>query len=831
MNLETTNLFIVELMKTLLTKKNYEKKVTRKLSLVENEIYMSSVVSHFNKVIQESFDYLNNSYYQSDLTSNCTFYRACEFVIDATEYGEYSEIGYSTDFQFGNLSTNRDIIMFKRSIHSDYNLTKEKEDICVINEQVTLWESHLEKNENGLIWQYIGTPEDTLGSFPAYNWTSSNQCPGTYQPTLRPWYVSGSSGQKNMVILLDISDSAPDSDGRVEISKEIAKLFLGTLSFRDFVTIIPYSDFAMPYDENFLTRGDIENVVVLETYVDGITVNSGSSTNIGLALQTAYDILKSSDESGDTSGCTNTIVLLTNGENEIKTVDPLTVVEDSGIDAMIFSFIISPDDENPARLVPTQLACSTDGLVEVYTGTEFDYTNPVELFGTYLSSGIENTQVRWSEPYIDAFGLGKIITGSRPVYSTDENGISTLRSIIATDILFSNISNNGIISEDDVIAHLVANQVCEPFIVNQEVRSSLQEANICDNLGTDESTSEEEYVELEALWITMSVLLFLFMSCFPCIAVAHNKKEDEDNEHCVCAISLFSVFFWLWFLCMFWSYMWDDIQQYHEWKATDATVERKELNGYRCCDIVNCQCSNVNAPSCSSLKSQLIEGVCDNGYHCCNEVCYSCNCYETCSPNGNRGGQTCTTHCSTCCDCVQSVSHRKCESVCGTCYKPTVYVSYLIDNNDDGKESLIHTSFSKSCGRDQLSCANSYLDDYPDIGETLDIYYNPSNPTQITESVSYDDGVLAATIIPAGIIFMLFCFSMLIACPEHWKITSLCTCICTGCSALFSKKETEDTKNKVNKKKGVVQNNKHDTYSLPNQYYVKVKNYYEEETI
>jgi hypothetical protein len=319
---------------------------------------------------------------------------------------------------------------------------------------------------------------------------------------------------------------------------------------------------------------------------------------------------------------------------------------------MIFSFIISPDDDDPARIVPARLSCSTEGLIEIYTGTEIDITLPVENFNIYIASGINNQDVRWSEDYIDAFGLGKIITGSRPVYNENSEGIRTLESIISIDVLFSNISNDGIISEDDVLAFLVSNQVCEPFIVNEEIRASLQDENVCEDLNDSEATDNPEYVKLKPLWISLSVFTFLVMFFVPWFVTAH---DDSRNTEKIMCWSFISVPFWLWFLCMFWIHLWDEIVENFEWTQTDATVERKEINGYRCCDIVNCQCSNTNSPSCSSLKSQLVEGTCDNGYYCCKEICYSCNYYTSCSGSGSS--QSCTTYCSTCCDCVNDVSH------------------------------------------------------------------------------------------------------------------------------------------------------------------------------
>lgn len=114
----------------------------RKLESSDNE-YMRNIITHFNNLIEESYNHLNDAYINDNLGTDCTFYRACENTVG---YGEYSESSYSKDIQFGNLSTNRDKIMFKKSVSSILNETKNLKDICIINDQIDIWKNHLEEN-------------------------------------------------------------------------------------------------------------------------------------------------------------------------------------------------------------------------------------------------------------------------------------------------------------------------------------------------------------------------------------------------------------------------------------------------------------------------------------------------------------------------------------------------------------------------------------------------------------------------------------------------------------------------------------------------------------
>ena len=106
---------------------------------------------------------------------------------------------------------------------------------------------------------------------------------------------------------------------------------------------------------------------------------------------------------------------------------------------------------------------------------------------------------------------------------------------------------NYTISQDDVFSFLANNQICKPFTANQEVRNILQDSNVCEDLDNSEAEDDPMYVELKPLWISLSVFT-------------------------MCVI--------LWF-------------QY-----AVTTKQNKH-------DIINCQCLNIDTPSCSSYKATI----------------------------------------------------------------------------------------------------------------------------------------------------------------------------------------------------------------------------------
>ena len=76
----------------------------------------------------------------------------------------------------------------------------------------------------------------------------------------------------------------------------------------------------------------------------------------------------------------------------------------------------------------------------------------------YISEGVEVTSPVWTEPYEDAFGFGRMVTVSMPIYY-QENGIRSILGVAGIDILMEQISFNQ--TEEDVVKRLISNAPCQ----------------------------------------------------------------------------------------------------------------------------------------------------------------------------------------------------------------------------------------------------------------------------------------------------------------------------------------------------------------------------------
>ena len=695
----------------------------------ENENYLNKMLTFYEPVIDTTYKAIDEDFDQG--TDICTLKQACK---STTNFGVYSESGYSIDKQFNNISTNRDEIIFKKSISEYYNATHEtKETLCVINDQLPLWKHTLDANPTGIKWQYMGMHSGDYGIYPAANWSEVNECPGTYNPTLRPWYAGPQSGSKDIIIGIDISDHLDNSDDRLAMAKILAKKFLSSLSFSDYFGIIVYSTFARPYDGTFLYRANSNDISDAEDYIDGLELDDGTTTNIGSFVKKAIDLFDSSEVSGDSSGCVKTIVLLTNGGNGIHDNNPVKLLDNENI--KVFSYILSPGYKNPAVLIPSKMACATNGIVQTHTNySTLDYA--VESYGEYLSAGILNNKISWSPPYTDAFNQGRVITGGFQI-RVDNKFIG----VVAMDVTVSNITNDNI-TDDELITHLMENQVCNDFIYNSDVKEKqieLMGFNVCDNIESNNNKEEEDWI-VHSWSIAFAMVIFACGSMYLSLTYCIHKNEKILNPCVMIMLPLM----WLWFLLCFWLLLWPEIVSVHSYKLTTITVESNAVNGYECADKVGCSCaSSLAYLTCSTMKNNLIAGECDDGHYCCKKKYYDCDCYT------NSDGHQ---QCRTCSKCTRSVSNRQCFIATGTCYNPIVIGSF------DIKDDIFEVAFGKQCSREDLACANDYLASFPNVGHSFEAYYDPSDVTDIRMKIGYSEYALGLTLFAATWIFLTYCY-------------------------------------------------------------------------
>eukprot|EP00522_Entomoneis_paludosa_P017429 CAMPEP_0172452664 /NCGR_PEP_ID=MMETSP1065-20121228/10246_1 /TAXON_ID=265537 /ORGANISM="Amphiprora paludosa, Strain CCMP125" /LENGTH=683 /DNA_ID=CAMNT_0013204755 /DNA_START=144 /DNA_END=2195 /DNA_ORIENTATION=+ len=269
---------------------------------------------------------------------------------------------------------------------------------------------------------YFGSHNGAFRIFPA---RQSEQC-GQYDPRLRPWYVSGSSGPKNVVLILDTSGSMAEGN-RIDLLKQAAKRVVSTLTVSDRILIVPFSDTAYPItDDGVIFRATASHKARLMDMIDGLSAVGG--TNFYEAFRVAFDNLDKSIVQESTTSCNTAVLFLTDGENSVGPgVDQVTELVDRRISEVssklgkeVILFTYSVSQQNNVHQYPSQLACSIDlgvwSKIEESDEIVDALSSYYRLFALGLGSDANADFASWVEPY--EFRTGNVLgtTVSVPVY-------------------------------------------------------------------------------------------------------------------------------------------------------------------------------------------------------------------------------------------------------------------------------------------------------------------------------------------------------------------------------------------------------------------------------
>lgn len=96
----------------------------------------------------------------------------------------------------------------------------------------------------------------------------------------------------------------------------------------------------------------------------------------------------------------------------------------------------------------------------------------------FISANNRITRPIWTEPYVDFYGLGEMITVSMPAYYTNEENISVLLGVAGVDIVMSSFDKFKI--ENDIARFLVGETACFKNVLSECQYNNFREAGqIC----------------------------------------------------------------------------------------------------------------------------------------------------------------------------------------------------------------------------------------------------------------------------------------------------------------------------------------------------------------
>jgi len=276
--------------------------------------------------------------------------------------------------------------------------------------------------ETGTVkWLYYADIAGGMLNYPGFLWereAGDRQCDEDYDPRLRPWYVTASTGPKNVVLILDVSGSMAASN-RIGLLKKAVSSVLDTLTHADYVGLVIFNDQASTY-EGLSTLATAMPMFRqrLDKWVQGM--NEGGGTDFVAGFETAFELVDRSSSKGYSNGCHTTYVFLTDGEAPSPASTIMQRKSSGTAAADEHYFIISLGSGTDTSMLK-ELACEIEGVfIPVEDNDEVSLKRAMTSYVSYFASQkmiSKNEGVVWSERYISIPNIfGYVATAAVPVY-------------------------------------------------------------------------------------------------------------------------------------------------------------------------------------------------------------------------------------------------------------------------------------------------------------------------------------------------------------------------------------------------------------------------------
>lgn len=211
-------------------------------------------------------------------------------------------------------------------------------------------------------YQYFA--DQATGSY--VGWPNLDWCPAnTYDPRYRPWYAAGTTGPKDVVIVVDVSGSM-GAEGRAELAKEATLAILDTLTWKDFASIVLF-DSSVPaqFSKTMVSVTDAQRVL-MKAWVNNQDFTQGGTSFTAALFQDeeektgAFPIIRDSVAAGKTSMCQKVIMFLTDGTATFREDDFLKAqTESQRYDVAMMTYSLGSGAD---MQVTKRLACDNRGI-------------------------------------------------------------------------------------------------------------------------------------------------------------------------------------------------------------------------------------------------------------------------------------------------------------------------------------------------------------------------------------------------------------------------------------------------------------------------------------
>lgn len=301
----------------------------------------------------------------------------------------------------------------------------------------------MEKRERDLsFWQddfgvdeglsmYFGSHNGAFRIFPARH---TDNC-GDFDARVRPWYVAGSSGPKNIILILDVSGSIDEI--RLPLLKKAAIRVVETLTVQDRITVIPFSTSAskLTTSQGYMYRATTANKAMLTNEINQL--KAGGGTNFYQGFEQAFDVLDATITQEFHADCNSAVLFFTDGkrnggpdETQVTRLvqERIAAAQDKMANGgsrhpmLLFAYSISQDDQ--VHQFPADLSCAVETGVWSRISNDDEIIDSLssyyQLFALGVGSDRNQDFVAWVEPY-EFVSRRMGTTVSMPVYDRSQS--------------------------------------------------------------------------------------------------------------------------------------------------------------------------------------------------------------------------------------------------------------------------------------------------------------------------------------------------------------------------------------------------------------------------
>ncbi|CUG92614.1 membrane-associated protein, putative [Bodo saltans] len=297
-------------------------------------------------------------------------------------------------------------------------------------------------------WQYVASNTGVTRTFPAAG--STDSCTDPPDTRQESWYVSASTGPKDIVFVTDYSGSMDTGDGgpngmtRAAAMKIAVVDLLGSLGPNDRFNIIAFTTSPTTVGTaNTLMAGTPDNILLMQNRFNAWPVGGG--TTFGNAMTAAFSLLQSSDA----TGCARIIMFLTDGQpsdgNDVITSIAAGQATMGSNLARVFTYSLSV---NANSAILQQIACQNYGIWSLIDGDASSASSPLQQYYNFLAAGIVDSSPQWTAPYESSFGQGEITTVSMPCFDRSVTP-KVFVGVAAIDTLMTDLLKYGTEAEID----------------------------------------------------------------------------------------------------------------------------------------------------------------------------------------------------------------------------------------------------------------------------------------------------------------------------------------------------------------------------------------------